>query len=343
MARVVAEIARRKQPVTHLPLHAQVPLLQRRRIQIERRVDIDAKRGERLVLPVVVQRGERIAAGISEVRIGETAGRIRNRDLRAPRRIVRETRVEEQLRRIVEDAPRRAHAHVLVAGRIPRDADARSEVGDLPFCDAVVRIAVIAREDQTGGRLRIDLAVDVLVEERLLEVAHPSERVLHRVERFPPQAEVQRDVRAQAPRVLRVDAEVVVVVVVVDGIALQVPAADDAEHEVGERQAGALPVERELTVRRTVVERCDIRMDPVRAHRQLVRAADEVEVIGNLIGLGIEVAGVRGAGADAEAVPVDADAHVAGHEAEDLAAEIRSAEKGRQRTIVQGAIESDVQ
>ena len=76
-------------------------------LDLERRVDVDAERRERRRRPVVVQRRERVAAGIAQVGIGEAAGRVGDGDLRAPRRVVGEARVEEQVRRVVEDAPRR--------------------------------------------------------------------------------------------------------------------------------------------------------------------------------------------------------------------------------------------
>ena len=44
---MVAEIAAGQQPVADLALRADVPLLQRGRLRVERRVDVDARRRER--------------------------------------------------------------------------------------------------------------------------------------------------------------------------------------------------------------------------------------------------------------------------------------------------------
>src|SRR5438874_911487 len=104
MRGVVPKIAPGEQPVSDLVLNTDVPLLQRRWMRVDRRVHIDAGSRERLRLPAGQQPGERITARIVQPRIGQAAGGTRQRDLRAPGRIVRETRVEEELRR-VEEAP----------------------------------------------------------------------------------------------------------------------------------------------------------------------------------------------------------------------------------------------
>ena len=85
----------RRQPVPERALHADVPLLQLGRLEMERRVDVDAERRERRRLPAGVECRERVATRIAEIWIGEAARRIRDRDLRTPRRVVREARVEE--------------------------------------------------------------------------------------------------------------------------------------------------------------------------------------------------------------------------------------------------------
>ena len=66
--RLVAEIGRRQHPVAELPLRADVPLLQRRRVDVHRRIHVDAERRERLRCPPGVERRERIAARIGRVR-----------------------------------------------------------------------------------------------------------------------------------------------------------------------------------------------------------------------------------------------------------------------------------
>ena len=55
---------------------------------------------------------------------------------------------------------------------------------------AAARIAVVSREDQAGRRLRIDLALQPLVEPRLVEVADPAVGVAKRDEGLPSQADV---------------------------------------------------------------------------------------------------------------------------------------------------------
>ena len=87
-----------------------------------------------------VQRRERIAAGIAQIRIRPAAGRIRDRDLRAPRRVVGEARVEEQVRRIVEDALRGTDARPPVAARSPDGANARRELGELAVRRRLARV-----------------------------------------------------------------------------------------------------------------------------------------------------------------------------------------------------------
>src|SRR6476620_10307650 len=111
-------------------------------------------------------------------------------------------------------------------------------------------------------------------------------------------------------------------IVVVHRIALYETAAHHTQHEVREWQARALTVECELAIRRTIVQRLDVRMDPIGADRELVGSADDVDVVCNLVRLGVEVAGIRAASANRKAVAVDADAHITGHKAENLTAQI---------------------
>jgi hypothetical protein len=80
-----------------------------------------------------------------------------------------------------------------------------------------------------------------------------------------------------------------------------------------QRQTGRLTVERERPVGRPVVQRLDVRMDPVAAERELVLAANDVEVVGDLPALGVEVARVGSARPEREAVAGDRDADIAGH------------------------------
>ena len=147
MARVISEVAGGDQPVADLPLNAEVPLLQRRRLSMERRVHVNAERRECLRRPSRVERRERIAAWIAEVRIGEPSRRIGDRNLRAPRGVVRKPRIEEEMRRVVEDAPRRPDARPLVPVRRPHHPHARSELPLLPERRAGVGISGVARED----------------------------------------------------------------------------------------------------------------------------------------------------------------------------------------------------
>src|SRR5207247_10804444 len=56
VSRVVAEVTRRREPVAELALHADVPLLQRCRLQVQGRVHVDAERRKRLRRPSGVQR-----------------------------------------------------------------------------------------------------------------------------------------------------------------------------------------------------------------------------------------------------------------------------------------------
>ena len=218
-----------------------------------------------------------------------------------------------------------------------------AKLAQLALGGAAARVAVVTGEHQPRRRLRVDGAALVLVEAGLVEVADPRIGVAQRDVRLPAQADVEAEVRPHAPVVLHVDADVVVVVVVVDRVALQEPAAHRADHEVGHRQPGALAVEGELAVGRPVVEGLDLGVDPVHAGRDLVVAAHQVEVVDQLEADRVEVAGVGGAGADREAVAGDADAHVALERAGDVAAQLGGGEIARQRPVVQRAVEGDVQ
>ena len=75
---------------------------------------------------------------------------------------------------------------------------------------------------------------------------------------------------------------------------------------------------------------------------QLMPAAHDVDVVGDLEAVGIEVAGVGAAGADVEAVR-HADAHVAGLRAVDRGAEVGRREVQRQRPVVDRLVEGDVE
>lgn len=132
-------------------------------------------------------------------------------------------------------------------------------------------------------------------------------------------------------------------VVVVHRIPLKEAAAHRADHEVGEAQPRGLAVEGEGAVRRPVVDGLDLRLDDIEPERDLMTAADDVEVIRDLERLRVEEAGVRAAVADREAVAGDVDPHVTLERADDLAAEFGGREVLGKRTIVECPVEGDVQ
>src|SRR5689334_1758029 len=114
---------------------------------MERSIDVDAERRERLRRPAGIERRERIAPGISEIRIGEASGWVRDRDLCAPRRVVGEARVEEEVRRVIEDTPRGAHARLLVSLRRPHRPNSRRKLRDLAERRGIAWVAVVTGED----------------------------------------------------------------------------------------------------------------------------------------------------------------------------------------------------
>ena len=159
---MVAQIAGCGEPVAELALQADVPLLERGRLEMQRCVDVDAERRERLRRPAVVQARERIAARIAEVRVREAAGGIGNRNLRAPRRVVGETGVEEEMRRVIEDAPGRSNARRSSPPSASTPPDARRKLRDLPKVVAA-RVALVARKTTPPAR-RVGAAADVLID-----------------------------------------------------------------------------------------------------------------------------------------------------------------------------------
>src|SRR5215813_6550952 len=152
------------------------------------------------------------------------------------------------MRCVVEDAPRRADAGISALTWRPDHTEPRSKLRNLAEGRAVAGISLITRKDETRWGLRIYLTMHALIEQRLIEVAHPAVGVLHRQERLPSDAEIDRDVAADAPVVLAVRADVIVVIVVVDRIALNDATTQRSDHEVGKWQSCPLPVERELAV-----------------------------------------------------------------------------------------------
>src|SRR5688572_26316561 len=114
MARMVTQVTAGQQPPRELALRAEVPLLERRRFGIERRVDVDARGRERTGPPAIGERREGIAAGIRQIRIREATGRTGECDLRAPRGVVGEAGIEEKVRRVVEPPPAAAKRRLLV-------------------------------------------------------------------------------------------------------------------------------------------------------------------------------------------------------------------------------------
>ena len=128
---------------------------------------------------------------------------------------------------VIENAVGRAHRHLAVAlgskTRPKRGANCamRPKVVDLPD-------SPVAGEGQSGRRVFINGALRACDKSRLIEVAHPAEGMFHRQVRLPAHAAVDRQPLIQLPRILRVNADVILPLVVEDRIALNETAAQNA-------------------------------------------------------------------------------------------------------------------
>ena len=156
VGRVVADVAgRHRHVVADLPLHAGVPGMHARRVEIGRRNEMNGPFGENGALASkVIGNGLVTPVPANGSSNGPMPGRVQAH-LRAPRRRV--GRVDEELAvdELAVHAVAGAHRHAAVAVRIPRDADARRDVQ--PFgvhARLAVREALIARVGESGRRLR---------------------------------------------------------------------------------------------------------------------------------------------------------------------------------------------
>src|SRR5678815_127544 len=125
-----------------LALDAQVPLIEVRRLHVERKRHEPAVQRE--VHVRVRDDGKRISAGGVDPWIVE--GSVVDDELGAERRTAVEAEEVPDVRQVVEDAVRTADRHPAVAFRIPHGGEARREVVQAPLADAVTRVLRITLE-----------------------------------------------------------------------------------------------------------------------------------------------------------------------------------------------------
>src|SRR4030095_11921657 len=83
------------------------------------------------------------------------------------------------MRVVIENTVGRAHRHLAVALRIEDQSQTRRELRFAPEGCRLARIARVAGEAQSGGRVFIDRALCPCDKSRLIEVAHPAEGMFH--------------------------------------------------------------------------------------------------------------------------------------------------------------------
>ena len=244
--------------------------------------------------------------------------RIRERDVPrerhglAERRSIRIAGVEEHLRRVVEQAIARADGGLAAIAGGEDHTHTWCEVILLTRVVGAARIAGVARKRQAGRSLRVYRTLRAGREARHGEVLRMAVAIPEGNVWLPAQTVVQGQVLVDLPGILRIGADVVVHVVLVVGVALR-EGRDVAQQEVRiayGAAAGDRSAERKRTVRRTVVHRIHVGEQVVRAEGDLVIAADDVDVVDELILRGVEVSRVVAALAKRESIG-DSDAHEA--------------------------------
>src|SRR5260370_39858026 len=154
MRRLVSEVACRQHPVIgELPLVGDVPLRYVRGLWIHRHVDVDA-RGRKD--GSAVDR-ERTPAGISLIRIAVSARSVDYLQILARGRIRSLALVEPRFIHFVQERAAYAKRVFTRAARIPYQSGTRCKIRFLPIPHGLGNPGV-AIEEQSGGRVRIDLA-----------------------------------------------------------------------------------------------------------------------------------------------------------------------------------------
>ncbi len=155
-------------------------------------------------------------------------------------------------REVVGQAVRRAERQAAVAGHVPRQPEARRDIEPLHVVRALPAGETrVARVEQAGRRVDEHLALDSLHEVVVLEDVRAAVEHLLAEVRFPARAVVEGDAIADAPRVLRVEPDVVHVHDEQVRHAV-LEAADGADHQVRKTAARDGAVEHPAAARTRV-------------------------------------------------------------------------------------------
>ena len=298
---MVAKVGRRNRHIgPELPLNRDVPAVIARRLDVVRHGDEQRVKRRR---PRVGGRGDRVRIGPADRAPRVVEQRASQPLLEAERR--RRARIEEELagHEVSGHAVADAHRCAAVAARVPRQPQARRDVGPDCFHAGRARKARVAGIVQTDWRLRIYRAVRIRTYASHVEAVERLVLAVLRKPRLPPGAVVERNFRRQPPRVLPVEGHVRLG----DVLAERRRFAEfehAAEQEVSKRKARDGAVERNRT------HRADVRLGlPVgQRHRttdavlmvaahlcEIVRERQGVRLIeGERFGAGIDRKRTRG-------------------------------------------------
>src|SRR5579864_842345 len=152
----------------------------------------------------------------------------------------------------------------------------------------------IAREEHARRRVLKDLALRARGKRSRIEVSGAAEDVVLGKIRLPTQSSHQAQVRADAKVVLRIEREILLAKIHAGGVALH-EIGGQAEQEIGELVVSHRAVEAERAVFLRLDLELQLAVDPVRAEGELMAAAYEVDVVGDLIGIVVDLGGGAGA------------------------------------------------
>ena len=312
----------------HVGRHQVVGERQERTVQRERRVLVERDRED-----------VGLAARAAEERIVEAAWRVVEANFRAPRRRDRRVEVELRVHELVRLAICGAHRGPARARRIPRNTDARPEIVPVGQHPGLRREVLVTGEVQPGRPVREHRAPRAGLEPVQVELIDGAVDQLLREERLPAQAIVQRQARADSPRVLRIQPQRLPFHV--EGVRRRLDEAvvgrEPADHEVGEAEPGDRAVHRELAGRSHVGRRQRLPAGVAPAEHELMRAAHERQVIADLPGRRVERGQALGAAAELKATR-DGQQHVVRHVAVGVDADFRRREEVGARAVDVGVV-----
>ncbi len=228
------------------------------------------------------------------------------------------------MRQVVEAAPRRAHGHLAVAVHVERRGDPRSEFPQVLPARRLAGIARVTGEDDAGRRVQEYGAANAAPPLLHVEVAELPVLFDKRQVRLPAQPTVDRQPGAKRPGVLRVQADIRAAVVEEDPVALR-ERLRAPDHEVRKREPGRRAAEGERTRGVDVGAAVDFLADEAAAETELVRAADEAQVLRELQPVGRRARRARAGVAERERAG-DRHTQEAGHHVGHPDADVGSAE-----------------